>query len=77
MLGIEFSKKAQNSYKKLKPRLRTRIKSRIEKLKFNPVPNKAKRIQGTKKVFRMRIGSYRVLYELFLEKKQILYTNRS
>jgi Cytotoxic translational repressor of toxin-antitoxin stability system len=44
---------------------RSRIFSKIEKLKENPIPHGSKRIKGTRdEIFRIRIGEYRVLYEV-------------
>ena len=50
--------------------------SKIEKLKDNPVPSDAKflgRHEGDK-VFRIRIGDYRVLYKIKDKEKVILIT---
>jgi mRNA interferase RelE/StbE len=42
----------------------------------DPFPQDAKRITGQKeKVFRVRVGDYRILYVVFLDKNAILVVN--
>ena len=44
---------------------RRRIFSKIDKLKDNPIPHGSIKLRGTKEdVFRIRIGDYRILYEV-------------
>jgi len=53
--------------------LQRRVRARIEQLKDDPVPHDAKRVQGfTEKVFRVRIGDYRMLYEVRFATQAIL-----
>ena len=42
------------------PRL---IKS-IESLAINPFPTRYRKLQGTNKLFRIRVGNYRVIYQV-------------
>jgi mRNA interferase RelE/StbE len=49
-----------------------RIKKGIEKLAFDPIPHNAVRVEGQKeKVFRIRIGDFRVLYVVHQKDKEI------
>ena len=44
---------------------RSRIFSKIEKLKDDPIPHGSIKLRGTKEdIFRIRVGDYRVLYEV-------------
>jgi len=55
------------------PVLRRRLLAKIEQLKDDPVPHDAKRVQGfTEKVFRIRIGDYRMLYEVRFATQEVL-----
>jgi mRNA interferase RelE/StbE len=55
-----------------KPRFE-RIYQRISALAVDPHPADAKRVRGRKeKVFRVRVGDYRILYVIFWDTKRIL-----
>lgn len=41
-----------------------RILESIEKLSENPFPAGFKKLQGSEKTFRMRVGNYRIIYQL-------------
>jgi mRNA interferase RelE/StbE len=70
---LEYSKSSKKFLKKSEKELLLRIFNKLEMLKENPVPSDAKRIEGSKKlIFRIRIGKYRILYELNHEDKVIL-----
>ena len=53
-----------------------RIMKKLETLKENPFPSDVIRVVGRKeKVFRVRVGKYRILYVVFDDKKEILVTD--
>jgi mRNA interferase RelE/StbE len=55
------------------PVLRHRLLAKIEHLTDDPVPHDAKRVQGfSEKVFRIRVGDYRMLYEVRFTTQEIL-----
>jgi mRNA interferase RelE/StbE len=55
------------------PVLQRRVRTKIEQLQDDPVPHDAKRVQGfTEKVFRVRIGDYRMLYEVRFATQELL-----
>lgn len=65
MYQIRFSSQSYKFLLDLNLRTRKRIYSKIENLKENPVPRGAIRIKGTKEeIFRIRVGEYRILYEV-------------
>jgi len=48
----------------------------IKKLSVDPFPSDAKRVVGRKeKVFRVRVGDYRILYVVFYGEKEILISD--
>ena len=77
MFQIEFSNKAEKFLKKSDKIIISSILEKIEKLKENSVPNDAKFIGRHKedKVFRVRVGDYRVLYKLKENEKFILISD--
>ena len=70
--SIAYLKKVKKFIEKLDEPTKLRIRDSIEKLIFEPVPHKAVRVEGQKeKVFRIRIGDFRVLYVIHEENKEI------
>lgn len=69
---IYLSKRAQKEYDRLQKREKQRIKTKLEILKSDPFPVGYKKLKGGKKIFRIRIGSYRILYTVFHEQGAVL-----
>lgn len=68
MFEIFLDIQAKNFIKKLDSKSSQRIIKAIEKLAEDPVPCDAKRIYGTReKLFRIRVGDFRVLYRIDYE----------
>jgi len=72
MFEIEFSNQSRKFLKKSDKQLNLRIIEKISLLKVDPVPHNSVRVVGEDKTFRIRIGDYRVLYEINWDKKFIL-----
>ena len=65
MFDIEYSKQAVKYLKSLDKTLVLRILQKIEKLKEEPIQHDSKRVEGYgEKLFRVRVGDYRILYEV-------------
>ena len=65
MYGLFLEKNVIKYLSKLAVQNKKRLLSKIEKLKENAFPSDAKRIVNIKdKVFRIRVGHYRVLYRI-------------
>lgn len=68
MYKIILSKSANKFLENVENELFNRIIIKLEKLKENPFPSDCKRIEGHKeKIFRVRVGDYRILYEVLNE----------
>ena len=70
MLEIFYSNQAARFLKNIEDEPISRIIAKIELLKENPIPHDSKRVQNTN-LFRIRIGKYRVLYEVDYKKGMI------
>ena len=66
MYSIDFSKKAQKNLDKLSDIIAKPILSAIGSLSDNPRPQGYKKLKG-RKGYRIRVGNYRVIYEIFDE----------
>lgn len=65
MYQVSFSSQSYKFLMDLNLRTRKRIYSKIEKLKEDPITRGVIRIKGTKEeIFRIRVGEYRILYEV-------------
>jgi mRNA interferase RelE/StbE len=55
---------AEKDLNKIPPVLFTQIAAKIKELASDPHPNESRKIKGSLKDWRLRIGDYRVLYEI-------------
>ena len=76
MLKLEFSNNSKKFLRDCDEDLYNRINDKINSLAVNPYPKDRKRVGGRKeKVFRVRVGSYRILYVVFDEKNALLISD--
>jgi mRNA interferase RelE/StbE len=61
---IEFTPRAERDFKSLDGSVRGRIKRRIDALSENPFPSGIKKIEGEEELYRLRVGDYRILYQV-------------
>jgi len=74
MFSVEFSKNAEKDLKGLDKLIIKRILTKIELLAQDPFPRDSIKIKGEEKTFRIRVGKYRILYEVYPENRLILVT---
>jgi len=72
MYSTSLSKQAEKFIKKAERKISQRLIDKITKLEKEPVPHDAKTIEGSNKTFRVRVGKYRILYEINHTQKEIL-----
>ena len=73
MLKVELGNSAKKFLKKCDKNLYERLVSEIKSLSNNPFPQDVKRVVGRKeKVFRVRVGDYRITYVVVYEQNLIL-----
>jgi len=49
-----------------------RILTRIERLPSDPFPPQSAKLQGAERLYRVRVGDYRIVYEVDLDARHIL-----
>lgn len=59
---IEWKRSAQKEVRKLPAEARARILSAVEQLADTPYPPGVRKLVGTERTFRMRVGVYRIVY---------------
>ena len=73
MFNLILSSLSQKFLKKCDKQLYYRLLDKIQNLSQNPFPSDSKRIAGREeKVFRIRVGDYRILYVVYNDKNEIL-----
>ena len=76
MFSVEFSSDAEKFLKKADKNIAGRIIEKIEKLRIEPFPSDVKRVVGKKeKIFRVRVGDYRVQYCVIYDKNIIFISD--
>jgi len=61
---IEFSPTAESQFKKLPKEVQVRLKHRIDILAENPFPRGVKKLSAEENLYRLRIGDYRIIYQV-------------
>lgn len=72
MYEIELSHKAAKQFHSVSVDLQRRLKTRIDALATDPWPREALKLQGAKDVYRMRVGDYRIVYQVLEELETIV-----
>jgi len=61
---VELSNSAEKALFKIPKKMLTKVTSALEGLAYNPRPQGCKKLSGYEDVYRIRIGDYRVIYEI-------------
>lgn len=61
---VEFGATADREFRKFSHDLQLRLRTRIDALETNPRPSGAKKLAGREYLWRIRVGDYRVVYEI-------------
>lgn len=61
---IIIPKPVQKQLNNLSQKMRSRLLAEIRLLKDNPRPNGVKKLKGYENIYRLRVGNYRVIYEI-------------
>ena len=61
---IEFTRSAEKDLRKIDRSRISAILRKIEQLQFNPRPDGSKKLAGADRTYRVRVGDYRVVYEV-------------
>ena len=61
---VEFTRPALKEFQGLPRRARERIAPRVDALADDPRPHGAEKLEGGAEEYRIRVGDYRVIYEI-------------
>jgi mRNA interferase RelE/StbE len=62
---IQISATAWRQLMRLDEKTQDKISAKIESLEQNPRPSGCKKLQGEERLYRVRIGNFRVVYDVF------------
>ena len=69
---VEISKSADRDIHKIERKSIKPIFEAIKELSENPYPTQSKKLKGAEDSYRLRVGSYRVLYEINKKEKCVV-----
>ena len=77
MFNIEFGSPAKRFLKKCDKILYARLMEKIRSLAADPFPSEVVRVKGKtkEKIFRVRVGDYRIQYAVFYDRNMLLVTD--
>jgi mRNA interferase RelE/StbE len=61
---VEYTPAAARQIRKLNKTIQARLKSKIAMLSENPRPHGSKKLKSFEKSYRIRVGDYRVIYDI-------------
>ncbi|MBS1588813.1 MAG: type II toxin-antitoxin system RelE/ParE family toxin [Bacteroidetes bacterium] len=62
--NVEFKKSAEKELAALPTDIIAKMRKAILSLKVNPLPTGSKKLKGRKNDYRIRVGNYRVVYQI-------------
>ncbi len=70
--NVELTRTAEKQLRRIAKRDRNRLVEAIRGLADRPRPNGARKLQGYDDVYRIRVGQYRVVYEVFDDRMVVI-----
>jgi len=70
--SVNVKKSVEKDLRKLPKSVISRVVEAIENLKENPYPKQSKKLRATERTYRLRVGDYRVIYQVDEERKQVI-----
>ncbi len=74
MYKIEFLASAAKDFRSLSAETKRRVAVVIDGLRDNPRPSGVRKLVGYKRLYRVRVGQYRVVYQIDDKTQQIFVT---
>jgi mRNA interferase RelE/StbE len=62
--GVRFARSARKEIERLESDVVAKVFPRIEALSRNPRPTGCRKLRGTRNLWRIRVGEYRIVYEI-------------
>lgn len=69
---IQWKRSAERDLRSIDPTQLARIVSAVESLADNPFPPQQRKLRGSERDYRIRVGDYRVIYQVDNEAKTVI-----
>lgn len=69
--SIEFKPSVEKDFRRLPKLAAERAFKRIESLQNEPFPHGVEKLEGAEKLYRLRVGDYRIIYQLEPQARRI------
>ena len=69
--SVIFKPSLQKDFRQLTPQFLPRVLDRIEGLQADPFPPQAVKLSGSERLYRIRVGDYRIVYEVDTTIRQV------
>lgn len=68
-LNLQWRKSTRKDLRRISREAVSRIIAEVEKLAEEPLPHGSEKLSGSERTYRIRVGDYRVVYELLRDAK--------
>lgn len=68
---VIFKPSVEKDFRRLPKKIVSNVMGRVEKLKDEPFPRGVTKLEDAEKLYRVRVGDYRIVYEVDTDTKQI------
>ena len=72
---LEIKQAALKAILRLPKTIQARIHARIEGLKSDPRPKSCRKLEGEERAYRVRLGDYRIVYEVWDKQIHVIVIN--
>ncbi len=69
---IQWKSSAEKELRRIDRKQIPRVVEKVEMLRKNPFPSDCYKIEGAKSVYRLRVGDYRVVYEVRVKEHLVI-----
>jgi len=70
--NISFKPSVEKDLRPLSKPVVARVIEQIERLKTEPFPRQAIKLSGAERLYRIRVGDYRIVYEVDIKSRQVM-----
>jgi mRNA interferase RelE/StbE len=70
--NLQLAGPAQKDFRKLPAKDQARVRNALISMQENPFQGDVKRLKGEPAAWRRRVGSYRIIYDLYIEQQLIV-----
>jgi len=70
--NVDFKPSVHKDFRRLPKSVAGRVMKRIERLKDEPFSRSVDKLESVERLYRVRVGDYRIVYEVDTQAKQVI-----